>query len=135
MVGTWFLCYSLYKLHFWNEFKFKKKKKYYVKDCIPWEGEWHGQISVWKALFGPYAEEFLPEWRLGQGKPDYWRLLELVACFFKCPGSFTCLYTASRGFYFYDIKITVALQRVIFGNSFSVFEFFSPKDRKYVLKM
>ena len=78
VVGTRFLCYSLYILHFWNEFKFKKKNKYYVKDCIPWEGEWHGQIAVWKAPFSPDAEEFLPECRLGQGKPDYQRLLELV---------------------------------------------------------
>lgn len=64
-----------------------------------------------------------------------WRVLELVACFFRCPGSFTCLYTASCGFYFYYIKIMATLQRVIFGNSTSVFDFFSPKDRKYVLKM
>ena len=64
-----------------------------------------------------------------------WSLLELVACFFRCPGSFTCLYTARHGFYFYYIKITVTLQRVIFGNSISIFEFFSPKDRKYLFKM
>lgn len=40
--------------------EFKKKNKYYVKDCIPWEGEWRVRFLFGKP-FGPCAEEFLPE--------------------------------------------------------------------------
>lgn len=65
----------LFSVHFWNEFKFKRRINTMWR--IVFHSEWHGQISVWSSL-APVQKSSYPECRLRQGKPQILEILGVI---------------------------------------------------------